>query len=467
MAGQKHLSAQTETARSPGAVALPIRAKLGFGVGDLGFNFFWATTSLYLLYYYTDVLGLSAATAGWIFAVALIWDAVTDPVMGYIANRTRTRWGRYRPYILFGSVPLGLSFTSMFWPTGLSGSALVGFTLATHMLFRTAYTVLSMPYSSLMAAITNDSQERGSLAAFRMVAATCGGLIAAFSTLKLAAWLGDGDTAWGFLLTAALYSSLAVVIFTLTFATTAERVDMTSTEVPLTPRSAASAVIRNRAFLLVCAFTICGMAGGTFFSKTLPYYLKYSMAREDLIGGALTLLAAMIFVAVPFWSWVMRRTSKRLVALAGAGLGLSAYAVLFFIPSLSLATGAVLLLVIGLANAAGYLAFWSMMPDTVEYGEWRSGVRGEGVIFGVVSFAQKAALGIAVGVLGQLLTTVGYVANQAQSAGTIAGLHTLLSAGPFVFTALAAAFVYFYPLDADAHRKLVLAIEERKGKAQK
>jgi GPH family glycoside/pentoside/hexuronide:cation symporter len=127
------------------------------------------------LLYYTDVLGLAPATAGWIFAAALAWDAVTDPVMGYIASRTRTRWGRYRPYLLFGAVPLAASWALIFLPTGFTGTALTLFALAAHMLFRTCYTVVSMPYVSLSAVMTSDSHERGVLAGFRMVAATGGG----------------------------------------------------------------------------------------------------------------------------------------------------------------------------------------------------------------------------------------------------------------------------------------------------
>jgi glycoside/pentoside/hexuronide:cation symporter, GPH family len=448
-----------------GGVRLPLRLKLGFGIGDLGFNLFFTTASLYLLYYYTDVLGLSPATGGWIFAVAMIWDAVTDPAMGYIANRTRSRWGRYRPYLLFGCVPLGLSFAAMFWPTRLEGATLVGFTLATHMLFRTAYTVLSMPYSSLMAAMTSDSQERGSLAAFRMVSATAGGLFVAFSTLKLVEALGEGDPLRGFFLRPVLYAVAAVALFLTTFATTAEAAPQAAHEPVLTPRAAATMLVRNRAFLIVCAYTILAMAGGTFLSKTLPYYFKYVLGREDLIGLALTALAGMVFVAVPVWARLMRRIAKRNIALSGAAVSLSALLVLSLAPAPSIEFTMALLLVIGFGNAAGFLSFWAMLPDTVEYGEWRAGVRAEGVIFGLVSFAQKAGLAIAVGILGQLLEAIGYVANRPQSPETLAGLTQLMTYGPIALGVAAASILLFYPLDRRTHGRLVRLLDRRRARS--
>ena len=163
--------------------------RLGYGVGDMGFNLFFTTASLFLLLYYTDVAGLPPAAAGWIMAAALVWDAVTDPAMGYLASRTRSRWGRYRPWILFGAVPLAASWALMFLPTGFTGLALTLWALAAQVLFRTCYTIVSMPYVSLSAAMTTDSRERGVLAAIRMLSATAAGLGIALATLPLVASL--------------------------------------------------------------------------------------------------------------------------------------------------------------------------------------------------------------------------------------------------------------------------------------
>lgn len=243
--------------------------RLGYGIGDFGFNLFFTTASLYLLFYYTDVLGLAPDTAGWVFAVALIWDALFDPVMGYVANRTRTRWGRYRPYLLFGGLPLAASWALLFLPVNLEGSALVLFAVSTHMVFRTLYAVVSMPYLALSATMTRDSNERGVLASIRMVAATSCGLLSAFFTLKLVAAFGGGST--GFFWTAIVYGLVASLVFLIVFASAQE-----TAEAQAEPSPSAADMIRalrgNRAFWIVCIAMLASAFGGTFLSKTLPYH---------------------------------------------------------------------------------------------------------------------------------------------------------------------------------------------------
>lgn len=439
---------------------LSFRRRFGYGVGDVGFNLYFTTASLYLLYYYTDVAQIGPATAGWIFAVALIWDAISDPIMGYIASRTRSRWGRYRPYLLFGSLPLAASWALMFLPTGLTGGALVAYALVTHVLFRTLYTVVSMPYVSLSAVMTTDSAERGSLASIRMVAAISAGLFSAFTLLKLAAWFGEGDSLRGFFLAAVLYGALATAILWYVFASTEERADIA--EAPLATASQMFAMLRsNRPFWLIAGYLLMTSAASTMFGKTLPYSFKYALGRPDLIGSALAGLTACALVSVPIWTVLMKRTSKRTVALLGLAVGLVGYATYWFAGEMIGLPIAIAIALLGFAGGAGALAFWAMIPDTVEFGEWRSGVRAEGMVFGLISFVQKAALGLSVGVLGELLSMVGYVANQPQTPQTLHDMHALMTLGPMGLLAAAAVFVFFYPLDRATHGRLVRLLGRR------
>jgi GPH family glycoside/pentoside/hexuronide:cation symporter len=259
---------------------LSFRRRLGYGAGDFAFNLFFTTASLYLLYYYTDVLGLSPAVAGWVFAAALMWDALFDPFMGYLANRTRTRWGRYRPYLLFGAAPLALSWVLIFLPVKFEGLALIVFAAAAHVLFRTLYAVVSMPYLALSAVMTSDSAERGVLAGFRMVSAATCGLLAAFFTLQLVGWFGGGQT--GFFWTSVLYGTLATIVFWSCSPTRTRRGGRAATRRPRRRRemlhmlAATAHLDRLRATLAV--------VGGTLFNKTVPYWFKYALGREDLIG---------------------------------------------------------------------------------------------------------------------------------------------------------------------------------------
>jgi glycoside/pentoside/hexuronide:cation symporter, GPH family len=440
------------------AGALPLTVRLGYGAGDFGFNLFFTTASLYLLFYYTDVLGLPPATAGWVFAGALIWDALFDPVMGYIATKTRTRWGRYRPYLLFGGIPLAISWTLMFLPVTFEGTALVVFAAATHVLFRSCYAVVSMPYLALSAVMTSSSDERGLLASIRMLfAATCG-LLCAFFTLKLVALLGGGRE--GFFWVSILYGALACVMFFIVFRSVSEEAIAPDEPAP-NLRETLIMVRSNRAFWIVCAAMLLGGIGGTVANKMLPYYFKYALDREDLIGPALGASALAIMISIPVWSWVMKRWSKRAMWISGMVIGVAGYTLFWFAPADPKFLIPVLMLM-GFGGGAGYIGFWAMMPDTVEYGEWRSGFRSEGGIFGIVTLIQKAALGLAAAALGELLGIIGYVANQPQSAETLWNIKAIMIIGPACLATATAVVIGFYPLSSQLHGRLVRALEYRR-----
>lgn len=200
----------TETQRKErDADVLTTKSKVGFGVADFGFNLYYTGLSLFLLYYYTDVLEIRPAVAGLIFAIPLVWDAVTDPLMGAIAGRVRSNMGRYRPFILFGTIPLALAFVMMFAaPLIFTGAVVLSAAIA-HIVFRTAYTVVSIPYSALMASLTRKSEERSQLAGVRMIFATLGGLFTVFATLPLASAIGGENLAAGFLWVAVIYAGIA------------------------------------------------------------------------------------------------------------------------------------------------------------------------------------------------------------------------------------------------------------------
>jgi glycoside/pentoside/hexuronide:cation symporter, GPH family len=441
---------------------LPLVTKLGFGAGDVANNLFFTTASLYLLYYYTDVLGLSPAVGGWIFAAALLWDAISDPIMGYLASRTRTRWGRYRPYLLFGAVPLAASWVLIFVPTGLTGFALILFALAAHMLFRTVYTIVGMPYLSLTAAMTADSGERGSLAAFRMVGATAAGLFVAFSTLKLAEALGQGDAMRGFLVTAILYGVVATALLFWTFATSFERPETVESLAARPDRKAMVAMLLvNRPLHLIALWLLANSMAGTLFGKTLPYVLKYDLGRADLIGPCLAAMTAAAMVSIPVWAWVARKTSKRTITIGGAMVGVIGYLALLAFPPTAGALLFANLAWIGFGAGAGYLAFWSMVPDTVEFGQFSTGTRAEGVVFGTIAFVQKAALGISVGILGELLSWIGYTANTVQTPETLAGMRMLLTVGPLIMLGLGIVAIWFYVIDARLHARIVRVLRRR------
>ena len=429
----------------------------GYGVGDFAFNLTFTFTSLFLLYFYTDVLGLSATTGGLIIMTALIWEGATDPIVGILANKTRTRWGRYRPYLLLGSLPLALSFVAMFVPTGLTGASLTFYAFTTHLLFRTIYTLVNVPYIALSAQMTSSSLERGRLAGARMMFAIVCGLVLAGATLPLVRLLGGGVA--GFFGISLIYGSAVVAILILCFQSTREAV-MIAEAHPTLPEMLRS-VRANRPFLALLAATLLGSVAYTMSTKALLYYMKYQVGSEAAVttGLGVGLLAAA--VSMPLWMKCVRRSNKRTVWLSGVSLTTFVSLVMY-----SLTPGAgpllwCLLAISGAGNAAFVLSFWSMVPDTVEYGELRTGTRSEGAVFGFVVFSQKVALGIGTGLLGIILDAVGYRANHAQTAATLHGIVLMNTLVPMALNLIAAGFIWFYRLDHVTHARIVALVARR------
>lgn len=455
--------AQTMAGTQDASVAQWRRAAYGFG--DFGFNLYWTTVSFFILYFYTDVVGLSGTTAGLIFLLAMLWDGLTDPVMGYLAQRTRTRWGTYRPYFLFGAIPLALSLVLLFHNPVLEGPALIASVLLAHMLFRTAYTAVNVPYGALSARITRSTKVRNSLSAWRISFATLGSALVAYSTLRLVEQFGQGDASRGFLLTAVLYGCLSIPVFLTLFLTVREPPQPATEANFASPRQAFAGLLRNKPFLVMAGATVLATLGGVLASKTLVYYFKYVLGDGTAVGTAFAASSITILLAAPLWAFITTRTSKRFVWRAGALISISASLLLYFNPFevVPVVVGIAALAAVG--SAAGHLTFWSALPDTVEYGEMRNRRRDESVTFGVMGFIQKASYGLAAALAGLLLDLIGYSANEVQDRSTLHSIKASMSLLPAGFIALAFLMIGRYRLDQVAHGRILSIIQRRASRA--
>jgi GPH family glycoside/pentoside/hexuronide:cation symporter len=283
----------------------------------------------------------------------------------------------------------------------------------------------------------------------------------AFFTLQLVDLFGGGRE--GFFAVSILYGTVATAIFVLVFWSVDEVA--VPVDVPAPDLRQTAAMLRgNTAFWIVAVAMLLGGIGGTVANKMLPYYFKYALAREDLIGPALGASALAIMLSIPVWSWVMQRWSKRVMWISGMAVGVAGYAAFWFAPDVPAILVGILMLM-GFGGGAGYIGFWAMMPDTVEYGEWQSGFRSEGGIFGIVILIQKAALGLAAAGLGEMLGLIGYVANQPQSVETLWLMKVIMIVGPAGLAIAAAVAISFYPVNAAKHARLVHALANRRARA--
>lgn len=449
---------------SPVAGSLSFGRRLALGAGDFGFNLYWQTASLFLLYFYTDVVGLSAGTAGTLYMAALVWDAALDPAIGALADRTRSRFGRYRPYLIVGGVPLALSFALMMGLSGSGDRGAVVLTVVLHFGFRTVYAVVSIPYAALFARITRDARQRADMAAIRIFFATCAAVAVAVLTLPLVHALGSPEKPrQGWILLGLVFGTAATLLLFLA-AGAARGYDRYEEPggLPRSLRIELRALFANRALLLLVGALMINAAGGTFFGKNLLYYFKYLLGRADLGGYALGFSAMIVALTVPVFGWISRYLGKREAWLIGMVPGAIGLVLWYLLPVEALTWRFVALGIGALGSAASAVGFWSMLPDTVEYGEWRTGVRTESLVFGVAVFGQKIALGIGAGGLGLALSQIGYVANAEQSAETLDGLRQIMLWLPLWGTLLSAMLIALYPVGLRAHARMVEELAARR-----
>ena len=442
---------------------LTLKTRLGYGIGDIAICLYWSGVGLYLLYFYTDVVGISPSLAGLIYGIGMLWDAVTDPFMGYMAERTRTKWGVYRPYLLFGNVPLALSFVLLFWVPPFEGAMLFSFLLLTNLLHRTCFTIVSVPFSSLTPRITSDSQERTNLTGFRMLGAQTGTNLMALLAFPIIFWVGGDDESSGFLVLGAIAGITALAIHAVTFMTVKEpENDLGIERVGGSLAEAAQAVAKNGPFWLVFSATLIVGITTIFFGNNLIYYTKYALNLHEYQGTILFTSGIIAFLSIPIWWAISNRIGKKLTWLISSSITLIALVSFYLYPISQLNELLVLVGFIGFGSGAGGILFWSMLPDTIEYGEVHTGVRSESSLYGFMTFAQKGSIAFAIIILGLVLDAIGFQANEIQTESTIADMKAIMTLIPIVGIASSLVIIYFYPIDAKMHKELLKQLKKER-----
>ena len=442
---------------------LSLKTRLGYGIGDIAICLYWSGVGLYLLYFYTDVVGISPSMAGLIYGIGMLWDALTDPFMGYIAERTRTKWGVYRPYLLFGNLPLALSFILLFWVPPFEGAMLFFFLLFTNLLHRTCFTVVSVPFSSLTPRITSDSQERTNLTGFRMMGAQTGTNLMALFAFPIIFWVGGENESLGFVVLAALAGLTAMAIHAITFVTVKEpENDQGIERVGGSLSEAASAIGKNGPFWLVFSATLIVGITTIFFGNNLIYYTKYALDLHEYQGTILFTSGIVAFLSIPIWWAISNKLGKKITWLISSSITLTALMVFYIYPITLLNELLVLVAFIGFGSGAGGILFWSMLPDTIEYGEVHTGVRSESSLYGFMTFAQKGSIAFAIIILGVVLDAIGFQANEIQSKNTIDDMKAIMTLIPSIGVAISLIIIYFYPIDAKMHKELLEQLKEER-----
>jgi GPH family glycoside/pentoside/hexuronide:cation symporter len=430
---------------------MKLKASFGYAVGDLGINLYFISTLTYLLYFYTDVLGISAAAAAGVFLVARMVDAVTDPLMGAIAERTRTRWGRLRPYLLWGALPLGAITVATFSVPDLDESGKVIWAYVTYTLFGILYTVVTIPYSALTASLTDDYQERTRLSTFRMAFAFSGALIV---SVGVAQWVRMfANPADGYVLIMSIFACVATLLLLITFFNTKEVVQPPP-EQKLSLNDSLRAVFYNPPLLIVIALFTLGMLSFTVRQTVTIYYFSYNVGRPDLIGAFFAATLTTMFVGLVFVPRLAERFSKAGAIQIGALFTVLA-SIGFHLTPVSEPVWVIFWgCLVALGGAPIAVLGWAMIPDTVDYAQWRFGKRADGAVYSMSSFFQKLAKALGGAGVATALATVGYVANQPQSAETLDMILHLMTVVPIGLMVLMIFLARLYKLDGETHARM-------------
>jgi len=442
--------------------SLTNKIRIGYGIGDYAICLYWSGVSLYLLYFYTDVVGITPQMAGLIYAIGIAWDAITDPFMGYMAERTRTKMGSYRPYIYYGSIPLALSFVVLLWVPPFEGMLLLSFLIVVNLIHRTCFTIVSVPYSSLTARITDDSDERTKLTTARMLAASFGTFSISALAFPIVLYFGGGEEALGFVYLGLIAGLVAVIILSITVYFVEERsFEFTKAELPNFSKVFKS-VSNNYPFWIVFSAILILISTYLMFNNNLIYFSKYALGFHEYQGLILGVLSGTNLLAIPIWAFLAIKIGKKNTWMTSMAFLFVGFLIFYFYPISKLNELLYILGFIGFANGATGVLFWSMLPDTIEYGEWRTGIRTESSLYGFMTFAQKGAIAIAIAILGTVLTKIGFEPNKEQTAQTLSDLKSLMSIIPLIGVFISFLLVYFYPIDKKFHQKLIDEIRVRK-----
>ena len=412
----------------------------------------------YLSYFYTDVFGLSAAAAAGVLLVARLVDAVTDPLMGLVMERTRSRWGRLRPHILFGAIPLGLLAVLTFTVPPGGETYKLWWAYVTYVGFGLAYTVVTIPYSALTASMTTSHTERTVLSTVRMGCAFAGGYVI---SAGMPALVGMFETeAAGYQWSLIIYAFVATLLLWATVYATSERV-RPRVEKNVTLAEFMKVVFINPPLLVVVILFTGSMLSFTVRQTVAVYFFKYNLERPDLIGTWFQVTMPIMFIGLIFTPRIAERVGKAGGIILGALVTIASCVGMYLTPydqiewiffwGCVMALGGTPLAVLG----------WAMLPDTVEYAQLRHGIRAEGAIFAMSSFFQK--LGKSVGGAGVLaaLAGAGYVANSAQSDASIDAIHNMMTLVPAAIMLVMILAARFYTLDSAKHRSILEELAQR------
>jgi len=469
---------------------LSFKEKVGYSLGDTASHFVWDMVGFWLLYFYVVICGISPVAAGIIMMIARFWDMAIDPIIGILTDRTKTRWGKFRPYILFGAIPYAilavLTFTSPKW--GEWGKII--YAGATYVLLMTAYAFVNLPYSALGAVMTSDTNERAGLNTYRFIAGFGGQLIVTGFALTLAEFFGGGDKAQGFQYVLWLFAGLSLVFFFITFKTTKERVQPPK-EQKNSVKEDLKSLFGNQAWVILAIVGIVSFVMFAMQNASVAFYFKYYLSSEQIAMQGDSLMEKIrlcftsveqlrlfltsveafnvigtiaLIVALPLSKPLAKRFGNRNVFI-GSSIISGIFFMMIYLPGThDIFSIYAYNIIAKMAYAPAVPLLWTMIADAADYGEWKKGRRATGLAFSASVFAQKAGWGIGAALAGLILAYYGFNEKiEMQTDEAITGIKLLVSVIPGILYMSCALFMAFYKLDAKTTNQMKIDLEAKRA----
>ena len=458
------------------ADTLKLKERIGYGFGDMASSMFWKIFGMYLLFFYTDVFGLPAAAVGTMFLITRIWDTLFDPVVGVMSDRTRSRWGKFRPYLLWFALPFGVIGTLMFITPSFGTTGKLVYAYVTYSLMMGIYSMINVPYASLLGVMSADVKERNILSSFRMIFAFAGSFVALILIEPLVEYFtastGSVQTGWTF--GVMVIAALCVVFFLGCFALTRERIK------PIVNKNDRlkddiKDLLQNRPWWILLGSGIAALIFNSIRDGAAVYYFKYYVLETGtfklpFLSASLTLTTIYLILGQAFnivgiivVTPLSNKFGKKITYLSAMAAATVLSIVFYFLPAGSI--GAILILQSLISMCAGSIfpLLWSMYADIADYSEWKTGRRATGLVFSSSSMSQKFGWTLGGALTGWLLGYYGFQANAAQTGEVQTGIRLMLSVFPAIGTVLSVVFISLYPLNEKTMSRVSLELNEKRN----
>ncbi len=440
---------------APAADRLKLSEYVGYALGDTASNFFFQTFNIFLTYYYVDVWGIPATALLWMMPIVRLIGALDDPIMGLVADRTRTRWGKFRPYLLFGAIPYGILGYLMFAGPALGPGGKITYAYVTYALMLMSYTVINVPYSSLLGVISPSSRTRTAASSFRFVGAFSGALLISLFVRPLVKYLGAGSEMRGFQFTMLIFAAVSVAMFWITFASTHERVTPPPGQ-KTNVKGELRELTRNWPWIVLLVASIFSNAFAALRSGSTLFYFKYTagddgspilFGRLDRSTVFLTTGAIGLVLGTACLGSIARRVDKKYCAAALSAITGVCFLAFYFVPKENFGLQVALNVLAQLCAGPTSALTWALYGDVADYGEWKFGRRSTALVYSASLFATKSGILLGGYLLPLFLARFGFVRNEAQTANSLLGIALAFSIAPGIFALLKAGALMIYPLD--------------------